>query len=40
VEAVRASAYSVAQGPVAMEGRLTIDISGNIELTASDADEP
>jgi len=36
VEAVRASAYSVAQGPVAMDGRLTIDISGNIELTAID----
>jgi hypothetical protein len=26
----------VAQGPVAMDGRLTIDISGNVELTASD----
>jgi hypothetical protein len=39
VEAVHASAYSVAQGPVAMEGRLTIDVTGNIELTASDADE-
>ncbi len=39
VEAVHASAYSVAQGPVAMEGRLTIDISGNVELTASDSPE-
>ena len=38
VEAVHASAYSVAQGPVAMDGRLTIDISGNIELTATDVD--
>jgi hypothetical protein len=37
VEAVNASAYSVSQGPVAMEGRLTIDVTGNIELTASDA---
>ena len=39
VEAVYASAYSVAQGPVAMEGRLTIDVTGDIELTASDAAE-
>ena len=39
VEAVRASAYSVAQGPVAMEGRLIIDVTGNIELTASDLAE-
>ena len=39
VEAVRASAYSVAQGPVAMEGRLTIDVTGNVELTASDLAE-
>ena len=39
VEAVSASAYSVAQGPVAMEGRLTIDVTGNIELTASDLAE-
>jgi hypothetical protein len=36
VEALHASAYSVSQGPVAMDGRLTIDISGNIELTAID----
>ena len=36
VEALHASAYSVSQGPVAMDGRLTIDISGNIELTATD----
>ena len=36
VEAVRASAYSVAQGPVSMDGRLTIDVTGNAELTASD----
>ena len=36
VEAVSASAYSVAQGPVAMEGRLTIDVTGNVELTATD----
>ncbi|HSN52509.1 MAG TPA: hypothetical protein VLS87_08255 [Woeseiaceae bacterium] len=36
VEAWHASAYSVSQGPVAMDGRLTIDISGNIELTATD----
>jgi len=36
VEAVHASAYSVAQGPVAMEGRITIDVTGNVELTASD----
>ena len=34
VEAVSASAYSVSQGPVAMEGRLTIDVTGNTELTA------
>ena len=39
VEAVHASAYSVAQGPVAMEGRLTIDVTGRVELTASDAPE-
>lgn len=39
VEAVRASAYSVAQGPVAMDGRLTIDVTGNTGLTASDAAE-
>jgi hypothetical protein len=39
VEALRASAYSVAQGPVAMEGRLTIDVTGNVELTASDLAE-
>jgi hypothetical protein len=38
VEAVSATAYSVSQGPVAMEGRLTIDITGNVELTASDLD--
>lgn len=37
VEAVHASAYSVAQGPVAMDGRLTIDVTGNIEFTAIDA---
>lgn len=37
VEAVNASAYSVAQGPVAMERRLTIDITGKVELTTSDA---
>jgi hypothetical protein len=36
MEAVNASAYSVAQGPVAMERRLTIDITGNVELTTSD----
>lgn len=36
VEAITASAYSVSQGPVAIDGRLTIDITGNIELTASD----
>ena len=36
VEAVKASAYSVSQGPVAMEGRLTIDVTGNVELTATD----
>lgn len=36
VEAVQATAYSVSQGPVAMEGRLTIDVTGNAELTASD----
>jgi hypothetical protein len=36
VESIHASAYSVAQGPVAMDGSLTIDITGNIELTASD----
>ena len=36
VEAVQARAYSVAQGPVAMEGRITIDVTGNLELTASD----
>lgn len=36
VEAVNASAYSVAQGPVAMERRLTIDITGKVELTTSE----
>ncbi len=36
VEAVHASAYSVSQGPVAMEGRLTIDVTGNHQLTATD----
>ena len=36
VEAVKASAYSVSQGPVAMEGRLTIDVTGDVELTATD----
>ena len=39
VEAVHASAYSVAQGPVAMEGHITIDVTGNVELTASDVAE-
>jgi hypothetical protein len=39
VEAIHARAYSVAQGPVAMDGSLTIDITGNIELTASDVAE-
>ena len=39
VEAVRANAYSVSRGPVAMDGRLTIDITGNIELTATDSAE-
>jgi hypothetical protein len=39
VEAIHASAYSVLQGPVAMDGSLTIDIAGNIELTASDVAE-
>lgn len=38
VEAVSASAYSVSQGPVSMEGRLTIDVTGNVELTAIDID--
>ena len=36
VEALKASAYSVAQGPVAVEGHLTIDITGNVGMTASD----
>ena len=36
VEAVSASAYSVSQGPVTMQGRLTIDVTGNVELTATD----
>lgn len=36
VEAVSASAYSVSQGPVAMKGRLTIDVTGDVELTATD----
>jgi hypothetical protein len=36
VEAVQARAYSLSQGPVAMDGRLTIDITGNVELTATD----
>ena len=36
VEAVSASAYSVSQGPVSMEGRLIIDVTGNVELTATD----
>ena len=39
VEAVHANAYSVSRGPVAMDGRLTIDITGNIELTATDSAE-
>ena len=39
VEVIRASAYSVAQGPVAMDGSLTIDITGNTELAASDVAE-
>ena len=39
VEAMNASAYSVAQGPVAMDGSLTIDITGSTELTASDVAE-
>ena len=39
VETVNASAYSVAQGPVAMEGRLAIDVTGNAGLTASDTAE-
>lgn len=39
VEAVHANAYSVSQGPVAMEGRLAIDVTGNSELTAGDAAE-
>jgi hypothetical protein len=40
VEAVRAGAYSVSQGPVSMEGRLAIDVTGNVELTASDVATP
>ena len=40
VEAVRASAYSVSQGPVSMEGRLNIDVTGNVELTATDITGP
>ena len=36
VEALNASAYSVAQGPVAVQGRLIIDTTGNVEMTASD----
>ena len=36
VETVSASAYSVSQGPVVMEGRLAIDVTGNAELTATD----
>ena len=36
VEALKASAYSVAQGPVAVEGHLTIDITGNVGMMASD----
>jgi hypothetical protein len=36
VEAVSASAYSVSQGPVSMKGRLNIDVTGNVELTATD----
>ncbi len=39
VEAISASAYSVAQGPVSMEGRLNIDVTGNVELTATDVNE-
>lgn len=39
VETVHASAYSVSQGPVAIEGRLTIDVTGNVEMTASDTVE-
>ncbi len=36
VETVNASAYSVSQGPVSMKGRLNIDVTGNVELTATD----
>lgn len=36
VETVSASAYSVTQGPVSMDGHLIIDVTGNVELTATD----
>lgn len=39
VEAINASAYSVSQGPVAMDGRLIIDVTGDVELTAIDVTE-
>ena len=36
VEAISARAYSVAEGPVAMEGRLTIAVSGRTESQAAE----
>ncbi len=36
VEAISARAYSVAEGPVAMEGRLTIEVSGRTESQAAE----
>jgi hypothetical protein len=36
VEAISARAYSVAAGPVAMEGRLTIEVTGRTESQAAD----
>jgi hypothetical protein len=36
VEAISARAYSVAEGPVSMEGRLTIEIAGRTESQAAE----
>jgi hypothetical protein len=36
VEAISARAYSVAEGPVSMEGRLTIEIAGRAESQAAE----
>ena len=36
METMSARAYSVSQGPVSMKGRLIIDVTGDVELTATD----